>query len=184
MAFDFSSFSLPVQAVLASRTDHILPLIRGKGCASGDLQTLQKMKPPELFPAARHPEAALSGLFLYLDCWEASHELSQGIESGEGSYWHGIAHRMEPDAGNARYWFRRVGAHPVFPALHAEAGHILDRYHPAAWRLPSKHWDPLLFIDWCEQARLSGGTAEAQTARAIQTTEWRLMFDWCGKSQV
>jgi hypothetical protein len=156
--------------------------VRGGACASGDLQSLQRLKPAELFPVGRHPEAALSGLFLYLDCWDASHELSQGIASPEGSYWHGIAHRMEPDAGNALYWFRKVGAHPVFPALHTEAGAILNLHRPTGWRLASQHWDPFLFIDWCEQARTSGGTAEVQTARAIQTAEWRLMFEWCGKS--
>ena len=34
---------------------------------------------------------------LLLGDWERSHELSQDNPSREGSYWHAIAHRIEPD---------------------------------------------------------------------------------------
>ena len=76
-----------------------------------------------LFPkASRSARLALSaGLLQILDAWDASHDAAQEAEDlGErrfSAYWHGVAHRREPDAGNASYWFRRVGRHPLFPTL-------------------------------------------------------------------
>src|SRR5438067_362975 len=61
----------------------------------------------------------LSGLWLLHDFLDESHKISQEIETIEGSYWHGIMHRREPDYGNARYWFRRVPKHDIFEPLAA-----------------------------------------------------------------
>lgn len=62
-----------------------------------------------------------AGLFQILDFWEESHTAAQTADDlGEtlaSSYWHAIAHRREPDPGNAMYWFRRVGVHPVLERL-------------------------------------------------------------------
>ena len=63
------------------------------------------------------PEAALSGLYLYFCAYDESQSLSQDISSPEGSFWHGIMHRQEPDPGNSGYWFRRVGQPPDLPSL-------------------------------------------------------------------
>ena len=58
--------------------------------------------------------ALRSGLLLRADFFDEPHTLAQEIPTSTGSYWHGILHRREPDFGNSRYWFRRVGQHPVF----------------------------------------------------------------------
>ena len=69
------------------------------------------------FPGTPHrPRLALAaGLLQIHDFWDASHDAAQRADDqGErefSAYWHGIAHRREPDAGNAAYWFRRVGRH-------------------------------------------------------------------------
>src|SRR5262249_17485377 len=43
--------------------------------------------------------ACLAGLWLYHDFLDESHAISQDLSSAEGSYWHAIMHRREPD-----YW--------------------------------------------------------------------------------
>ncbi|WP_159881344.1 hypothetical protein [Paenibacillus puerhi] len=57
--------------------------------------------------------AVKAGLLLLNESLDESHELSQEIHTREGSYWHGIMHRMEGDYSNAAYWFRMAGGHPV-----------------------------------------------------------------------
>lgn len=125
----------------------------------------------ELFPGARAPEAALAGLWLRWDDWDRAHALAQEIATAEGSYWHAIVHRREPDAGNAAYWFRRVGRHAIFPALHEEAARL-------GWS-PTSEWDPFAFLDLYEHARTRGGADERALVAAVEAAEWRLLFAWC-----
>ncbi len=41
--------------------------------------------------------------------WEKAHGIAQEIESAEGSWVHAYLHRVEGDAFNAAYWYRRAG---------------------------------------------------------------------------
>jgi len=42
--------------------------------------------------------------------WKGAHETAQAHEGHPLADWlHAIAHRMEGDLGNARYWYRRCG---------------------------------------------------------------------------
>ena len=63
----------------------------------------------------------ISALWLLHDFLDESHTISQDIDTIDGSYWHAIMHRREPDYGNAKYWFRRVSNHPVFGPLNEKA---------------------------------------------------------------
>ncbi len=90
---------------------------------------LDQLSPEQLL--APHPvrdrqmaEACLAGLWLLHDFLDESHTISQSIDTLEGSYWHGIMHRREPDYENAKYWFRRVPVHPLYAPL-ACAAHEL-----------------------------------------------------------
>lgn len=121
MHLDYSS---EVVAILALDGDgeRLMPLAMERCSSEAARARLQAVSAARLFPGARAPEAALSGLYVYFSCFEEAHQIAQDIATAEGSYWHAIVHRQEPDAGNAAYWFRQVGAHPIFPALARAAG--------------------------------------------------------------
>jgi hypothetical protein len=148
-----------------------MPLAMGTCSSREALELLRSKTAAQLFPRSRAPEAALAGLYLYFSCLEEAHSLAQNIASAEGSFWHGIMHRQEPDAWNSGYWFGRVGAHPVFPALReAAAGMGVSFGHL---------WDPMAFIDFCERARRAPGSEDERKALEVQRAEWQLLFDYC-----
>ncbi len=177
MALMSETFAEPLRGVLHKHSAHVLPLTRTGECDRDDAAAIQSVSPSLLFPGARAAEAALSGLLLLVGCWDESHQLSQDIASREGSYWHAIAHRIEPDSSNAGYWFRRVGQHPIFAELHRTASEILGR-PDAPWELKPA-WDPFLFIEWCDEARQAPGSDKEQAALKMQRAEWDLLFEWC-----
>jgi hypothetical protein len=166
-----------VREVLQKYSASELPLTKTGKCNSRDAASIKSARPTVLFPGARASEAAVSGLLLLAGCWEESHQVAQDIESQEGSYWHAIAHRIEPDSSNAGYWFRRVGEHRIFAELRRRSSEILEG-SGAPWVLKPA-WDPFLFIEWCEQARRAPGTKKERAALEIQRAEWELLFDWC-----
>jgi hypothetical protein len=108
--------------------------------------------------------------------------VAQELSSAEGSYWHALAHRMEPDPANANYWFRRVGQHPVFSPLYAYAQSVLRQNPISGWTL-KETWDPALFGSWCEEASIANGSPKEAAAIKIQQEEWNLLFFWCAESR-
>lgn len=146
---------------------------------------LEGLRLQELFPGQQiHSDSmargCLAGLWLYHDFLEQSHHVSQEISSPAGSYWHGIMHRREPDFGNSKYWFRRVGNFPTFDDLRLSAESIAGASKdPGLRRLVSvSTWDPFGFVDVCA-AVIGSGTETEQLCRQIQQREWWLLFDHC-----
>lgn len=114
-------------------------------------------------PDQRH-SLCMSGLWLLAGDLDRSHTISQGIESAEGSFWHGIMHRREGDFGNSKYWFRRVGSHPVLDQL----AQLSDGVYA----------DPFEFVDACSQAQRSDDALYQRCVQA-QWLEWQALMTYC-----
>jgi hypothetical protein len=144
--------------------------------------TVDQLFAPRRIRDADMASACLGALWLYHDFLDEGHAICQDIDTTEGSYWHGIMHRREPDAGNAKYWFRKVGNHAIFPALHESAAKFAAQEGKlegaAAFLRTQSTWDPFEFIDLCEQARLGRTQCEILCKR-IQAREWELLFAHC-----
>ena len=103
--------------------------------------------------------ACMAGLWLYHDFFDESHKISQDLGTLEGSYWHGILHRREPDYWNAKYWFRRVPTHPIHAELARDAAALTkDAGTPTGSDslLRQKSWDAAAFVDLCDAAARAG----------------------------
>ena len=182
MKFDPTAYGPVVAAILAldGNGERLMPLASGQCSSPAAPAKIGAAKPEDLFPDSRAPHAALSGLYLYFSCLDQSHEIAQSVDSPDGAFWHGIMHRQEPDPVNARYWFRRVGPHPVFPQLAKAASSIGCRFPPAQVSFDGP-WDPIKFADICERAERQPGSPLTQLALEIQRAEWQLLFDYCAR---
>jgi hypothetical protein len=148
----------------------LMPLVKPRGFSPEAIEGVKRLKSP--------PPSVVPGLYLYLGCWDAAHSAADSIENADGYFWHAILHRQEPDAGNAAYWFRKTGRHPIFPMLAAEA--------EAAGYAASREWNPLAFVEFCESARgesLVRQPEREQVARQVQLIEWQLLFNYCARGQ-
>jgi hypothetical protein len=129
-------------------------------------------------PPAVH-QLIRSALLLWHDHLDASHRLSQDLHTVDGSFLHGIMHRREPDYGNSKYWFHRVGRHPVFSELAEKATALLDSKSEKALQtelLPGGNWDPFAFVDACEKVAGRGSQPRTDLLRSIQALEFELLL--------
>lgn len=111
-------------------------------------------------PALKAHPGLRSGLWLYVDQLDRSHDISQSLKNQTGSFWHGIMHRREGDFGNSHYWFRLTGDHPAM--------NDIDGY------------DAHAFIDNAEAAHR--GKGELESLIDLQRREWASLFQWCAQS--
>ncbi len=134
-------------------------------------------------PLTPHQKCLQAGLLLMFDLLEDSHSVSQFME-GRGTprtadYWHGIMHRREPDAGNASYWFRRVGHHPAFDSLAQHLPAWMNCHHPPQDEIDLMHsllnarggWDPFAMIEISQTALRKPGQLHDRLVRRVQYFE-------------
>jgi hypothetical protein len=143
----------------------------------------------------RNKRCVESGLLLLWDFLDDSHEISQTME-GKGSprtadYWHGIMHRREPDAGNASYWFRRVGSHPALDHLGTQLIAWMSELKASSEMLQlaesrllkGKSLDPFALIELSTAALRNPGSVADQTVRMVQYLEILNLLVWsCGNA--
>ena len=106
-----------------------------------------------------------SALWLLAGDLDRSHSISQEIETSNGSFWHGIMHRREADFSNAKYWFRRVGHHPVFQIISDQCGR--------------DYVDPFAFVDACQHAIEKECDESLAICGRIQWIEWQALTLHC-----
>ncbi|MGH9614094.1 MAG: hypothetical protein ACRD4P_13550 [Bryobacteraceae bacterium] len=182
MVFESSRYGPEVADILAVDGDgnRLSPLVCTPSAAPEIKTKLTTLGSGALFPKAFAPECAFAGLWLYFSCFKECHEIVDDLATPQGTYWHAIAHRQEPDAGNASYWYHHVGSHALYPKLLEEAHAIAERHSGAGFHA-GVSWDPFVFIDFCEQARQQSGSEMELAAREIQRAEWQLLFDRCAR---
>lgn len=158
-------------------------LLVPKGAWSDELQRQIQSLDPGKDPDAL---AVKSGLLLWNDDLDGSHAIAQDLDDPHGAYLHGIMHRREPDYGNSKYWFRRVGAHPLFPQLRTAALELLSeapptqRFRKALER--NAEWDALRMVDWCSEA---AEEEEVAFLRALQAVEIQgLTYYWLDQARL
>jgi hypothetical protein len=185
-----SAFNPQIYGPLVAELLAMAPLNElGRGGPNIDARAaLESLTDEGLFPASACLDrdlvaACRSALWLRHDFLHESHAISQDIRSREGSFWHGIMHRREPDPDNSKYWFRRVGEHPVFEPLRQAAAELATqsrRGRAAEFLATQPMWDPYRWIDLCESARKGQAGEDAEIlCRRIQLCEWELLFDYC-----
>ena len=137
-------------------------------------------------------EAIKSGLLLWNDALDESHTISQELQNQTGSYWHGIMHRREPDYSNSKYWFGRVGTHPIFPALRERALAVLKEIpnpsdalaHIAETIEAEEKWDAYQFIDWCQTAENGSDADVTRFLQQVQAEEIKLLLAYSYQNAV
>jgi len=186
--FDPGLYTPAIQELL--KPERLCPLGPGTpnraARASLESLSLDQLFAPHRIQDRDMAAACLAGLWLYHDFLDESHEISQKIDSNTGSYWHGIMHRREPDFPNAKYWFRRVGKHPIFEPLWQATAELAAKggTDPSADFLATQPaWDPFDFVDLCEKCS-AGQSPLEMLCLQIQQCEWQLLFDFCFRRSV
>lgn len=180
----FENTNYPPHLAALFDTETLMPLGPGKPAKQKE-PTLESASVAALFAphqvvdqvAAR---ACISGLWLFHNFIDRSHLICQSIDTREGSYWHAMVHRREPDFWNSKYWFNRVGQHAICNELcHGAAELAADTSSEAAALLRrQRSWEAAAFVDLCESSYHTG-SADEQLCQRVQRLEWHLLFAHC-----
>jgi len=122
----------------------------------------------------------LALVLLWHDRLEAAHQIVQEIPDADGSFVHAMMHRREPDYWNSKYWWRRVGDHPVFvPLGERAAAELAESVPELAVRLaPNNVWNPVAFVDECQQlASCNPDDSAVEQARKLQALEFNALLE-------
>jgi hypothetical protein len=170
--FDEMRNAIPTLGLACRRGERFEAAVALRGLPAGELLAADDWE-------ADMAEAVRAGLLLRAGLDEESHEVSQAISTREGSFWHGIIHRREPDYSNAGYWFRRVGSHPLLEQIAREARAARRLEAVVREAVAGGVWDPFRFIDLCEACE-EGKRADLRPAlEAAQAIEVEALLAYC-----
>jgi hypothetical protein len=161
------------------------------GCQKADLQDQKKLAAVDASSLFENQDVVdwnlakccLSGLWLLYNFLDQSHEISQAIKTPEGSYWHGIMHRLEGDYWNSKYWHNRAGIHSTDSAMQDFVANEFAHVDDVEFRKLARDWNQERFVDFCESHHGQAGEL-GEICHQIEVRQWQLLFDFCCQNAV
>ena len=91
-----------------------------------------------------------------------------------------------------RYWFGRVGTHPIFPELRERALELFEETQNPSDALADigqtiaaqENWDAYQFIDWCQAAEGSSDSDVTRFLQQVQAEEIKLLLAYSYRNAV
>lgn len=131
-----------------------------------------------------------AGLWLLARDWHRSHTISQELHDPEGSYWHGILHRIEGDYWNSKYWLRKSGGAAIGQQLVNQirdcTGQLIQSENPASsgqipdqLKLNQPDSVSLELVNLVEKVVTQKKAVDRQAAEMVCWWEWQLLFFHC-----
>ena len=114
-----------------------------------------------------------SALLLWHDHLEASHEISQCLNSKDGCFLHALMHRREPDFPNAKYWLNRTGQYKAYSEIAKRSKILLKEGNLP--KLFTGEWNPYAMVDSVEHAKPN--TQTYKTLQKIQQIEMEIFIE-------
>lgn len=114
-----------------------------------------------------------SALLLWHDHLEASHTISQSINTDNGSFLHSLVHRREPDYPNAKYWLNQTGQHKAYPEITKRSRKILK--DTPSLNLIISEWNPYEMVDCVQQSKVN--TDEYKALQELQRVEMEVFLE-------
>lgn len=170
---------MPIWKTFVSTLDNRKPLAPLHPTSTWDKQLSEQLiasSSQELFDTAQVDDMVVlhtkAGLLLWNDDLTASHDIVQNLHSPEGSYWHAIMHRREGDYSNAKYWFAKVGQHPIQDTLYQQAVRLWPECQ--SW----SKWSSDRFVDHVQKAVQNGEETvpDGEALRRLQIVEFSLLL--------
>ena len=182
MALDHTKFGSKLRRFLEVSE---LPELGAGGAVGVSKEELSELELDDIFDGVaigdqEMARCCLSGIQLLHGELDVSHQICQSVETATGSYWHGIMHRREGDFGNSKYWFRKVGKHPIHAELTEAARGVAEKERDDSrfsFLCTQKMWDPAAFVDLCEDVVVNRDQGD-ESCRTIQMLEWELLFEY------